>query len=106
MFVKKKDVTLTLYIDYRDLKKTMVKNRYALSKIDNLFNQLTRAWTFSKIDLHSGYQQLQIKDGNIPKTVFRTRYGHYEFVVMPFGLTNAPTAFIQLINRVFKAYLD
>jgi len=88
------------------LNKITVKNRYSLPKIDDLFDQLRDARTFSKIDLCSGYHQLRIKDEDIPKTTFHTRYGHYEFVMMSFGLTNAPTAFMDLMNRVFKPYLD
>jgi len=83
----------------------MIKNRCPLPKTVNLFDQLKGAKTFSKIDLHSGYHQLQIKEEDIPKTAFRTRYEHYEFVVIPFGLTSAPAAFIDLMNRVFKPYL-
>ena len=103
LFVKKKDGTLRLCIDYRQLNKLTIKNKYPLPRIDDLFDQLKDASIFSKI---SGYHQLRIKDVDVHKTAFRTRYGHYEFLVMPFGLTNAPTAFMDLINRVFRLYVD
>ena len=101
LFVKKKDDTLRMFIDYRKINKVKEKNRYPLSRIEDLFDQLKGVGVFSKIDLRSGYYQLRVKDVDVPKTTFRTQYGHYEFLVMPFGLTNAPTTFMDLMNRVF-----
>ncbi|KAK1435339.1 hypothetical protein QVD17_01100 [Tagetes erecta] len=106
LFIKKKDGSMRMCIDYRELNKVTIKNRYPLPRIDDLFDQLQGASWFSKIDLRSGYHQLKVRDEDIPKTAFRTRYGHFEFVVMSFGLTNAPAAFMDLMNRVCRPMLD
>ena len=106
LFVKKKDGTLRMCIDYQQINKVTVKNKYLLLRIEDLFDPLKGASVFSKIDLRSGYYQLRVKDANVMKIAFRTRYGHYEFLVMTFGLTNAPAAFMDLMNRVFHPYLD
>ncbi|GJT59180.1 putative reverse transcriptase domain-containing protein [Tanacetum coccineum] len=99
LFVKKKDGFFHMCIDYRELNKLTVKNRYPLSRIDDLLDQLQGSSVYSKINLRSGYHQLRVRDEYIPKTAFRTRYGGYEFQVMPFGLTNAPAVFMDLMNR-------
>ena len=93
-------------IDYPQINKVTVKNKYSLPRIEDLFDQLKGTSVFSKIDLRSGYYQLRVKDVDVPKTAFRTQYGHYVFLVMPFGLINAPAAFMDLMNRAFHPYLD
>ena len=106
LFAKKKDKTLQLCIDYRQLNKVTIKNRYPLPRIDDSFDQLRGARVYSKIDLHTGYHQLRVRKADIPKTAFRTRYGHFELTMMPFRLTNVPAAFMDLMHRVFQPYLD
>nr|GEW05174.1 putative reverse transcriptase domain-containing protein [Tanacetum cinerariifolium] len=106
LFLKKKDGYFWMCIDYHELNKLTMKNRYPLPRIDDLFDQLQRSRVYSKIDLRSGYHQLRVREEDIPKTAFRTRYGHYEFQVMPFGLTNAPAVFMDLMNQVCQPYLD
>lgn len=104
--MKKKDGTLRLCIDYMQLNKVTIKNRYPLSRIDGLFDQLKGVVVFLKIDLRSRYHHVHIKEEGIYKTTFKTRYRHYEFVVVPFGLTNGPATFMCLINSVLRYYLD
>ena len=102
----KKDGSKRLYIDYKELNKITIKNKYPLPRIYDLFDQLQGAQIFSKLDLQSSYHQLKVKKEDIQKTTFRTRYIHYEFLVIPFGVINAPTVFMDLMNRVFSPYLD
>jgi hypothetical protein len=106
IFVKKKDQSLCMCVDYRPLNAVIIKNKYPLPCIDILFDQLSKAKVFSKIDLRSGYHQIKICPEDIPKTAFSTRYGLYEYLVMSFGLTNAPTHFMYLMNSVFMQELD
>jgi len=106
LFVRKKYGTLRLCIDYKQFNKVTTKNRFHLPRIDDLFDQLKGAIMFLKIDLRSGYRQVHMKEENIYKTMFKTRYGHYEFVVVPFDLTNTPTTFMCLMNNVLHPYLD
>jgi hypothetical protein len=105
-FVEKKDRTQWMCMDYRSLNEVTIKNKYPLSRIEDLFDQMKGASVFSKIDLRSSYDQLKIRESDIPKIAFHARYGLYEYTVMSFGLTNAPTYFMYLINKVFMEYLD
>ena len=98
--MKKKDGSLRLCIDYRELNKVTIRNQYPLPQIDDLFDQLQGARVFSKIDMRSGYHQLKIQLEDVPNTAFKTRYGHYEFLVMPFGLTNVPAVFMDLEDSI------
>jgi hypothetical protein len=104
--VERKDGTQRMCVDYRSLNEVTIKNKYPLPWIEDLFDQMKGASVFSKIDLRLGYHQLKIRESDIPKTAFRTRYGLYEYIVMSFGLTNAPAYFMYLMNKVFMEYLD
>jgi len=106
LFIEKKDGTKRLCVDYRALNQVTIKNKYPLPRIDALFDKLRGAKVFSKIDLQSGYHQIRIKEEDIEKTAFSTRYGHFEYVVMSFGLTNAPAVFMEVMNRMLHEYLD
>jgi hypothetical protein len=106
IFVPKKDGTQRLWVDYHALNEVTVKNKYPLPRIDNLFDQLRGACVFSKIDLRSGYHQIKLRECDIPKTAFVSRYGLYEYTVMSFGLTNAPAYFMYLMNKVFMECMD
>ncbi|GKF35146.1 putative reverse transcriptase domain-containing protein, partial [Tanacetum coccineum] len=106
LFFKKKDEFFHMCIDYRELNKLTVKNRYPLPRIDDLFDQLQGSSVYLKIDLRSGYHRIRIREEDIPIIAFRTQYGHFEFHVMSFGLTNAPAVFMDLMNRVCKPYLE
>jgi hypothetical protein len=106
LFVKKKDGSRRLCVDYRNLNEVTIKNKYPLPQIEDLFDQMRGAKILSKIDLRSGYHQLKIRTEDVPKIAFTTRYGLYEFLVMLFGLTNAPAYFMNLMNKLFMEYLD
>jgi hypothetical protein len=104
--VDKRDGTIRLCVDYRKLNEVTIKNKYPLPKIEDLFYQLIGAKVFSKIDLRTRYHQLKVRESDIPKTAFTTRYGLFEYTVMSFGLTNAPAYFMNLMNKVFMKFLD
>jgi hypothetical protein len=104
--VNKKDASRRMCVDYRILNEVTIKNKYALPRIEDLFDQMRGAKIFLKIDLRSGYHQLKIRTEDVPKTTFTPRYGLYEFLVMSFGLTNAPAYFMNLMNKVYMEYLD
>jgi len=104
--VKKKDRSSRLYVDYRQLNKMTIKNKYPLLRIDDLMDQLHVSSVFLKIDLQSGYHQILVKGDDVQKTTFKSQYGHYDYVVMLFGVTNAPTVFMDYMNRIFRPFLD
>jgi hypothetical protein len=106
LFMNKKDESLRMCIDFRQLNKVTVKKKYPLSRIDDLFDQLRDEKIFSKIDLRSSFHQVRTRDEDINKNSFRTRYDHYKFIVVLFGLSNVPTVFMSLMNGVFREYLD
>mgnify|MGYP005824300783 CR=1 FL=1 len=106
LLVEKKDKSLRMVVDYRALNEVTIKNRYPLSMVNDLFDEMQGAKVFSKIDLRSGYHQLKFREKDIPKTAFTTRYGLYEYTVMSFGLTNAPAYFMSMMNKVFMEFLD
>ena len=106
VFEKKKDGSMRLCVDYRQLNKVTVKNKYPLPRIDDLMDQLRVAAMFLKIDLRSEYHQIKVKKEDIPKTAFRIRYGHFEFTLISFRLTNAPAIFMDYMIKIFKPYLD
>lgn len=106
LFIKKKDGTNRMVVDYRPVNLVTIKNKYPLPKINDPYDQLAGSSVFSKMDLRLFYHQIKIKNGDIPKTAFVTRYGQYEYTVMSFGLTNAPATFSRLMNSIFMEYLD
>jgi len=106
LLVKKKDGSSRLCVDYRQLNKMTIKNKYPLLRIDDLMDQLHGSSVLSKIDLRSGYHQILVKVDDVQQMTFRSKYSHYEYVIMPFGVTNAPTVFMDYMNRIFRPFLD